>query len=76
MAELLIQLNNEANESNNLTPTVRVKTIYGLASALEYMHKLGFVHPDIIPERLSYDILMEVRLCSFDHCARYALSST
>lgn len=60
-----------SNESNNLTPTVRVKTIYGLASALEYMHKLGFVHPDIIPERLSYDILMEVRLCSFDHCARY-----
>lgn len=61
-----------SEESNNfLTPTSRVKAIYGLASALEYMHKLGFVHPDIVPERLRFDILMEVRLCSFDHCFRF-----
>lgn len=62
-------LSKEPNSS--LTATSRVKTIYGLASAIEYMHKLGFVHPDIVPERLRFDILMEVRLCSFDHCFRY-----
>ncbi|OHT14482.1 hypothetical protein TRFO_15136 [Tritrichomonas foetus] len=56
---------------SNFTPTNKLKAIYGIASALEYMHKLGFVHPDLVPERLRFDILMEIRLCSFDHCYRF-----
>ena len=38
-----------------LTPTIRSKIIYGIASAMEYLHKQKIIHRDLKPENIFLD---------------------
>jgi serine/threonine protein kinase len=47
------------------TPTRRSIAVVGIACALEFMHRQGFIHRDLKPGNVLFDAAWEPRVCDF-----------
>lgn len=54
-----------SNSSKILTPTIRSKIIYGIASGMAYLHKLNIIHRDLKPENVFLNSEYEPILSDF-----------
>lgn len=67
----VIKQESEGNEPEWWNNTTKIKTLIGIANAMAYMHRAGYIHRDLKPDNIFFDANHEIKIGDFGFSRKY-----
>ena len=61
----ILELQQKGLTDENRNSTIKHINIYGIASAMEYLHEHGITHRDLKPDNILLDQFLHPKICDF-----------